>query len=653
METPPNRESLVRQAAPPSFTRTSHYSPAWFAKPAKTLPPPCAITTIAGNGSEILADPIRGIGYGDGEPATEAALNRPEAVAVAANGDVYIADTGNHLVRRIDRSGIITTVAGNGKDGPAVDGALATQTSLSAPHGIALDALGNLYITQGYLPEPKAIGDPSRGNPSAANILKVDPSGIIRKTVTSGSMTYSYKFDEELAPLSQAPYVPNPAWGVAASRTDLYYSYPFAGIVRRKSISESLQDQAGAFAGVPADRINVWIAAGDGGAAAKAALFYPRGLAADGEGNLYIADTGNNRIRKVAPGGIISTFAGVNQITENLGNCKQAAAFGMLNGPEGVAVDRHRTLYLADTGNHRIRKIDADGIITDFAGDGRHYFSGDGDDARQVALNGPRGVAIDGGGNVFIADTGNNRIRKVVCPTGAETAVPYPSQASMAWNAPKEDTPSRFTATPFSMDKNPAAAIRAPRANADGLSFRVTAEPWQKDAPYTFDPNLFSKGSINFTATMTNNSDQPVTVSTYALTTIKLTEQSEEKNSLSIHDDKIIDFYVDPGRAAAAALVTLQPGEKVTTPIYQMGGCRGRDFRRVDACLDEQPLPPTCRTYGIDHPDNYNLSFSYSYDGPDEKEVWDDETMVIQKTKMPNVFRGRLVSPEVTIHVVR
>ena len=150
---------------------------------------------------------------------------------------------------------------------------------------------------------------------------------------------------------------------------------------------------------------------GDGGPAKLAMLNQPEGVAVDASGNLYIADTDNNRIRKISPGGIITTVAGT-EIAGFSGDGGPATQ-AQLNHPEGVAVDASGNLYIADTGNNRIRKISPNGIITTVAGNGIAGFSGDNGPASQAQLNQPEGVAVDASGNLYIADTDNDRIREV------------------------------------------------------------------------------------------------------------------------------------------------------------------------------------------------------------------------------------------------
>ncbi len=285
------------------------------------------ISTVAGNGSFGFS--------GDDGVATSASLYYPTHVAVDASGNLYIADQGNNRIRKVSPSGIISTVAGNGSAGFSGDGGLATAASLYRPQGVAVDALGNLYIA----------------DISNQRIRKVNTSGIISTVAGIGSFGFS----------------------------------------------------------------------GDGGSATAASLHNPSGVAVDASGNLYIADYSNYRIRKVNTSGIISTVAG-NSSYGFSGDGGSATA-ARLNNPIGVAVDASGNLYIADENNNRIRKVSPSGIISTVAGNGISGFSGDGGAATAASLNYPRGVVVDGSGNLYIADKDNYRIRKVSGLTNGSLAI--------------------------------------------------------------------------------------------------------------------------------------------------------------------------------------------------------------------------------------
>ena len=150
---------------------------------------------------------------------------------------------------------------------------------------------------------------------------------------------------------------------------------------------------------------------GDDGPAGQARLNFPTGVTVDRAGNLFITDQSNNRVRKVSTVGFITTVAGNGDA--GFSGDHAAATSARLNLPIGTAVDTSGNLYIADTSNHRIRRVSADGMVTTVAGNGIGGFSGDGSAANKASLNSPGGVAVDAAGNLYVADTSNNRIRKL------------------------------------------------------------------------------------------------------------------------------------------------------------------------------------------------------------------------------------------------
>ena len=283
------------------------------------------ISTVAGDG--FRSEKGEGRFNGDGASASSASLNFPSSVFKDASGNLYIADLWNRRIRKVDESGIISTVAGNGLSGFSGDGGPATLASLSVPSDVFIDRSGNLYIVE----------------PTLDRIRRVDESGIISTVAGNGLSGFS----------------------------------------------------------------------GDGGPATLASLSSPGAIFVDGSGNLYIADSGNNRIRKVgASSGIIITVAGSGEadFSGDGGPATRASLFY----PTGVFLDRIGNMYISDGDNHRVRKVDAStGIINTVAGDGEHGFSGDGGPATRAQIGFVSGVFVDDAGNLFIAATTNHRIRKV------------------------------------------------------------------------------------------------------------------------------------------------------------------------------------------------------------------------------------------------
>jgi class 3 adenylate cyclase len=282
------------------------------------------MTTIAGTG--------RAGSIGDGGPATSAELDGPQAIAVDSAGDIFIADTGNNRVRRVDPLGIITTIAGSGQPGFAGDGAAATQARLNAPTGVAIGFGGTILIADS-------------GN---NRVRIVAANGAIATFAGTGDMGY----------------------------------------------------------------------AGDGGKATSAVLNSPQCLAVDSSDNVFVADMLNDRVRRIAVDGTITTVAGtgVQGFSGDHGPARDASlhlATGPISGGGCVAVDGAGDLFIADALNNRVREVAVDGTITTVAGDGRSAFAGDNGPAVNAEIAMPLGVTADSAGRIFIADSDGNRVRRV------------------------------------------------------------------------------------------------------------------------------------------------------------------------------------------------------------------------------------------------
>jgi hypothetical protein len=290
--------------------------------------PEVTLKTVAGGGEHL----------GDGGPATSAAFCGPTDVALDTAGNMYISDTGAYCsgpggvtVRKVNPHGTITTVAGTGEEGYSGDGGPATKAQLNFPFAVAVDQEGNLYIS----------------DESNLRIRKVNKDGIITTIAGTGEEGYS----------------------------------------------------------------------GDGGPATSAKLTDTGGIAFDAGGNLYLADY--TRVRKIDPSGTITTVAGTGR-----------AGFSGDGGPAteakltayDVAVDGQGNIYITDLDNQRIRMVDKDGIITTIAGSGKKGYSGDGGPATEAALKDPWCIAVDGEKNVFFTDHHNRVVRKVD-PSGTITTV--------------------------------------------------------------------------------------------------------------------------------------------------------------------------------------------------------------------------------------
>ena len=366
------------------------------------------ITTVAGTGEDGFS--------GDGGPATAARLSYPEGVALDGAGNLYIADLINHRIRRVDFTGTITTIAGTGLIGVfgggfSGDGGPASEARLRLPFGVALDGAGNLYIADGGNHRIRKL------TPMTGTVTPVPgiPGGSESFSITTIAGTGEGSFGGDGGPATEAHlYAP---WGVAVDGAGNLYIADWRNHRIRKV------DSTGTITTVAGD--GGFGSRGDGGPASEARLSNPTGVAVDGAGNLYIADWRNHRIRKVDSTGTITTIAGTGVIGVGRGGFSGdggPASEARLRNPEGVAVDGAGNLYIADTGNERIRKVDSTGTITTIAGTGESGSGGDGGPATAARLDFPTDMAVDGTGNLYIADTGNSRIRKVDS-TGTITTV--------------------------------------------------------------------------------------------------------------------------------------------------------------------------------------------------------------------------------------
>ena len=339
------------------------------------------VTTFAGVGTVV------GSG-GDGAAATAAHLSNPNDVQPDASGDVYIADGGNHRIRKVTPDGIIHAYAGNGTSGNAGDGGNAAAAQLSNPGGLGLDGSGHLYATDG----------------NRVRQITANASGATISLFAGGSTGFGG--DGGLAVNARFSGVT----GVTADAAgNIYIADTGNHRIRKVDAGGIVSTSAG-----------VSHFAGDNGPATSATLSFPSSVAVDAAGNVFIADSDNNRIRQIAVDGTMRTVAG-NGTGGFLGDGLQAAS-AELSNPQGVAVDGAGSLYIADTGNQRIRKISAAGIITTVAGTGSSGSGTDGVPATQSRLSNPMGLTLDAAGNLYIADSGNNQIR-MVSPQGIISTV--------------------------------------------------------------------------------------------------------------------------------------------------------------------------------------------------------------------------------------
>lgn len=340
----------------------------------RKINPTGIVNTFAGSG--IMSS----MGFmGDGGPAMNAKLNNPSAVALDTNQNIYVADMGNFVVRKIATTGVITTIAGNGTVGNSGNGGMATTAQLTSPVSVATDRKGNIYICD--------IG--------GDRIRRVDNSGII--TTYAGTNVSGFSGDGGNA---TAARLSNPNI-IATDKTGNLY------ISDRSNYRIRKVDTNGVISTIAGTGTSGYF--GDGSPATNAWISGANGMAVDDSGNIYFTDL--QRVRKISTSGIISTFAGLGTYG-NSGDGGPATAAQFIN-PAGVAIDKFGNVYVHDNGNGYIRKINPSGIISKFAGNGSTGNPSDGFPVLTTAVNSSIGYTTDSSGDLIIPNGANNRIYKI------------------------------------------------------------------------------------------------------------------------------------------------------------------------------------------------------------------------------------------------
>jgi uncharacterized protein (TIGR03437 family) len=374
---------------------------------------------------------------GDGGSAASAALNSVNDLAADLNGNLFIAD--GVRLRRVDPVGNIVTVAGDGYVHSVGDGGPATMAQLYQPSAPTLDSAGNLFIADsgtervrqvmrdGTVTTLAGTGAAARGaadGSPAGSVALNTPMGVAMDS--SGNVLVADTYNHRVVMVTPARAIRTVA-GTGTSGASPDGTGPL--VAQLRAPRAVCADRTGNLYIVDTSNHRVLRlapggtlqtaagngsrgSAGDDGAARFAQLDTPSACATDSAGNLFIADTANHAIRKVNPAGTISTVAGTGVAGRSWE--EEVATEAGLYAPRGVVVDDMGDIFIADTGNHRIRQVTPDGRIHTIAGSGAAGFSGDGGPANAAQLNGPQGLFLDGAGDLYVADTNNNRIRRLV-----------------------------------------------------------------------------------------------------------------------------------------------------------------------------------------------------------------------------------------------
>lgn len=490
---------------------------------------------------------------GDNLPALQALLTQAEGLAFDPEGNLYIADAAEHRVRRLSPTGILTTIAGNGTLGYSGDNGPATDAQLASPYGLALDRSNNLYIAdlgnrvirrvtpQGRITTYAGGGAnpataPSEGSPATTirfttpRNVAADPDGTLYISDFDAHRIYSVSSDGTFrlhAGTGSPGYGANDITAIRSSLRNPagLWIDPQGGLLVAEAGAQRIRRIARGI-----------ISAYAPAAAIRVPLFSPTGVAVDTLGNLFIADGRKDAaLKRTSQGEVITLTAGGRAVTvDNRGNAFYAngsvvhrissnnqatiiagaggnsaltgdngpADAARLNNPAAVAYDANGNLFLADERNHRIRRISLDGAITTIAGTGVPGFSGDGGPASLARLNGPRGLSFDRFGNLLIADTANHAIRRVAV-NGVITTV-----AGNNFNGFRGDGSPATTA----MLDSPSAVLADPTSNeffiADSKNHRIrrvsmsgiisTYAGTSAGAGFTGDGNVAVFAQLNF-----------------------------------------------------------------------------------------------------------------------------------------------------------
>ena len=370
----------------------------------RKVTPSGEVSTLAGKPGNPGSDD------GSGENAR---FRGPQGVAVDAAGNVYVADTGNHTIRKVTSAGVTSTLAGSAGNAGSDDGN-GPNARFTFPTGVAVDSAGNVYVAD--------QGTAAAGFTGGRTIRKVTPGGVVSTFAGSPGNLGS----NDGSGSSARFYFPSAVALDAAG--NVYVADLGNQNIRKVTPAGTVSTLAGSANEFPGS---------EDGSGSVARFRFPSGVAVDASGNVYVADSGNNTLRKVTPDGVVSTLAGVGNSFGSEDGTGPNARFS--NGLGAVAIAGVDGVYVADSGNSTLRKVTSAGVVTTVAGSGGGFADGTGTGARFSSA--PNRIAVDADGNVYVADTGNHTIRKV---TSAGVVTTLAGSAGNAGSADGTGPNARF-----------------------------------------------------------------------------------------------------------------------------------------------------------------------------------------------------------------
>jgi sugar lactone lactonase YvrE len=342
------------------------YVAASFSNQIKKITQAGVVTTFAGS----TVGSTDGIG-------TAAKFKNPEGLAIDASGNLYVSDTNNRTIRKITAAGVVSTLAGTAGSGGFADEIGPNATFSGSTNGLAVDSSGNVFVAE----------------PGYSSIRKITPSAVV--TTFAGTPGFPGSADG-----SGSPALFNGPTEVAVDSSGNLYVVDTHNSTIRKVTPAGLVSTIAGTAGIPGSA---------DGTGAAARFFNPNGVSLDSTGNLYVADLGNSSLRKITSSGVVTTIAGSGQIIGAANGIGAAATF---ENPSGVAVDGSGNVFIADSGNHIIRKITSAGVVTTLAGTAGNMGAADGTGSAASFIS-PTGIAVDGASNIYVADSSSSTIRKI------------------------------------------------------------------------------------------------------------------------------------------------------------------------------------------------------------------------------------------------